>query len=266
MTQFIRDKAAATEAQQKMALSFLFAQDSIGLASDGVLTGLGVFQTTTASASVTVTKGAGVAQDSALNGASLLVNDTDITLDVLTANPVGGLPRNDLVVFDASTISGGSGGVRVLVGTPNASPTDPTVPATAIPLARLRHAASATTVPTAKIDSLRVKTSLFGAASEDNLIRGVPFAGTSAAKAAKRLHWGTYTSVDANRSDATGIETGIPHGAGFTPSQVIITPNSVALQFRAYNPTSTTFDIQVVNSDGSANGTTSFSFDYLVCE
>ena len=159
MSQF-KGFAGLTEAQLKLLWSFLFKQDSTGLASDGVLTGLGVAQTTTASASVVVSAGFGVVQDSVLNGASPMVLDTDLTVDVLTANPVGGLPRNDIVVFDAATLSAGSGGVRVIVGTPNAVPTDPTVPTTAIPLARLRHAASATTVPAAKIDDLRVFTSL----------------------------------------------------------------------------------------------------------
>ena len=162
MTQFIRDKAAASEAQQKKALSFLFAQDSTGLASDGVLAGLVVSQTATASASVTVAAGACVVQDSVGNGASMPVSDTQETLDVLTANPMGGTPRNDIVVFDSATVSGGTGGLRVIIGTPNAVPTDPTVPTTAVKLARIRNAASATTVPSSAIDNLIVSTSLFG--------------------------------------------------------------------------------------------------------
>lgn len=155
MAEFIRDKAGATEAQQKKALAFLFAQDSVGLATDGVLSGLQVTQTGTASANVLVGAGAAVTQDTVGNGASLMVNDTQKTLDVLTANPMGATARNDLVVFDSATAS-----IRVIVGTPNVSPTDPTVPATATALARLRHAASATTVPTAKIDDLRTFTGM----------------------------------------------------------------------------------------------------------
>ena len=231
MTQFIRDKAAATEAQQKLALSFLFAQDSAGLATDGVLTGLAVAQTVTASASVVIGKGAGVVQDSVLNGASMLVLDTDLTLDVLTANPVGGLPRNDLIVFDAATVSGGTGGVRAVIGTPNASPTDPSVPATAIPLARLRHAASATTIPTAKIDPLLVQTSLFGG----------PFRMGSKRFAWKSLAFGT--------GDASGYRT-VTHGAGFTPAVVT---GSIDAPFRIgfTNFTSTTFSLQIVQTDGT---------------
>jgi len=163
VSQFEYHNASNDEASQKKSLAFMLRQDSPGLATDGVLSGLAVAQTTTASASVVVSAGAAVSQDSVLNGASLLGLDTDLTLDVLTANPVGGLPRNDLIVFDVATLgagAGASGGVRVIVGTPNASPTDPAVPATAVALARLRHAASATTVPAAKIDDLRVFTSL----------------------------------------------------------------------------------------------------------
>jgi hypothetical protein len=166
VTEFIADKAGNTEVQQKKASSFLFAQDSTGLATDGVLTGLAVAQTTTASVSVTVDAGACLVQDSAGNGVSRCVSDSQKTLDVLTANPMGGTPRNDLIVFDSATVSAGTGGLRVIVGTPNAVPTDPTVPATALKLARIRNLASATTVPAAQIDDLRTFTSLFGVLSQ----------------------------------------------------------------------------------------------------
>jgi hypothetical protein len=98
-----------------------------------------------------------VNQASLGQGADLLVNDTSKTLDIFTGNPMGGVPRNDIVVFDSVTSS-----IIVVVGTPNATPTDPTVAATRTPLARLRHAASATTIPTAKIDDLGVTTYLRG--------------------------------------------------------------------------------------------------------
>jgi hypothetical protein len=160
MTQFQYLNEGNTEAQDKLAEAYLFAQSSEGIATTGVLSGLAVSQTTTASANVVVGAGAGIVQASRLNGADRLINDTDYTLDVLTSNPVGGLPRNDIVVFDSATVAAGTGGIRVVVGTPNAIPTDPTVPSTAIPSARLRHAASATTVPAAKIDDLRTFTKL----------------------------------------------------------------------------------------------------------
>lgn len=237
MSQFIRDKAVSTEAQQKKALAYLFKQDSTGLATDGVLAGLAVTQTATASGSVLVSAGSGVVQDTVGNGASQPVSDTQETVDVFTANPMGGTPRNDIIVFDAATITAGSGGVRVIIGTPNAVPTDPTVPATAIPLARLRHAASATTIPAAKIDDLRVFTSLLGGPSPK----------VSAGKVGKRIHWGSYVS---GSPDASGYVT-ITHGAGFTPTVVVITSQTLALQFLADTFTATTFRARIINSDGT---------------
>lgn len=155
MSEFMLDAAGATEAQQRQAMAYLFAQASTGLARTGTLAGLGVAQTTTASDSVTIGSGACVVQASVLTGVALLVNDATKTLDVLTAHPMGGLPRNDIVVFDSATSQ-----IGVVVGTPDATPSDPTVPDTACPLARLRHAASATTVPTSAIDDLRFGTML----------------------------------------------------------------------------------------------------------
>lgn len=161
MAEFKAAVSGETEAQFRQFLSYLFKQASTAIAAKGVMDAVGdtlplkVQQTATASANVEVLGGCAVVQDTVLNGVSPLLNNTTKTLDILGANPMGATPRNDIVVFDAATSS-----IRNLVGTPNASPVDPTVPATAVPLARLRHAASATTVPTAKIDDLRVFTSL----------------------------------------------------------------------------------------------------------
>ena len=150
MAEFELDAAGASEAQQKQAMAYLFPQGSTGVAASGVLTGLGVSATGTPSVSVQIGTGACVAQASALTGVSVLVNNSTKTLDVLTANPVGGLPRNDIVVFDPGTKT-----IDVIVGTPNAVPADPTVPAGAVALARLRHSAGATSIPGASIDDIR---------------------------------------------------------------------------------------------------------------
>lgn len=226
MTEFIRDKAASTEVQQKKALAFLFAQDSVGLATDGVLTGLVVTQTGTASANVLISAGAGVSQDTVGNGASELVNDTQKTLDILTANPMGATPRNDIVVFDSATTS-----IRVIVGTPNAVPTDPTVPATAIALARLRHAASATTVPTAKIDDIRSFTSLFGGNPQG-----------------KRVVRGQATANAA--TDVNGYTT-VNHGAPFTPTWVHAADSLGRQSSTGDTLGPTTFRIRILQADGS---------------
>lgn len=156
MTEFEALNAGNSEVQEKQWLSRLFAQTGL-LAAPGVMGGLVVSQNATADGNVLITAGSCVVQPSMGTGASLLVNDTQKTLNIFTANPMGGLPRNDIVVFDSVTAT-----ITVIVGTPNASPTDPTVPNTALALARLRHAASATTIPTAKIDSLITNTYLRG--------------------------------------------------------------------------------------------------------
>jgi hypothetical protein len=251
VTEFILHKAGNTEAQQKKAMAFLLSQASAGLAATGVLTGLGVTQTGTASADVLVAAGSGVSQDTVGNGASVLVNDTQKTLDILTANPMGATPRNDIVVFDSATTS-----ISNIVGTPNAVPTDPTVPSTAIPLARLRHAASATTVPTAKIDSLITKTSLFGGANESNVIRGVPFAGASTTKAAKKIHWGTYSGTTNASSELV-----ITHACGFTPTVVVPFNSAISSNkaVSAYSITSTQVTIAWRTSAGAMLPSTAVS-------
>jgi len=147
-----------SEVQDMQAEAYLYASSgTTGIAATGVIEGLVVTQTSTASGSVLIAAGACVNQASLGQGASRLINPSQKTLDIFTANPVGGLPRNDIVVFDSVTKL-----ISVIVGTPNATPTDPTVPATAVLLARLRNLASATTIPTAQIDNLIVATTLRG--------------------------------------------------------------------------------------------------------
>lgn len=151
MTIFLYHAQGNSEVQEYQGLSML-------VSSVGVLSGLVVSQTTTASGSVVIAPGAAAARASLLDGMGLIGDLQATTLDVLTGSPVGGTPRNDIVIIDRATKS-----IRVLVGTPGALPEDPTVPASAVALARLRHAAGATTIPTAKIDDLRVPAALAGA-------------------------------------------------------------------------------------------------------
>lgn len=160
MTEFIRDAAGVGEAQQKKALAYHFRQDSPGLATDGVLAGLVVSQQTTASKYVDVGIGSAVTQDSGSNGASQLVNDAVKAVAVLVADVAEANPRNDLIVFDSATNS-----VRKIKGTANATPSDPSVPATAVKLARVRVKsatayAGTEVVSAADIDDLRPFTSL----------------------------------------------------------------------------------------------------------
>jgi hypothetical protein len=146
-----------TEAQFRQWLAYQFEQASTGVAKTGVIAGLGVTATTPSpSGSVVVGKGAAICQPS--SQAFPLIEPADETFDVFTANPMQFVnnPRNDVIVLDQVT-----GLVTNLVGTPNAVPSsgEQSVPATAVPLARLRHAANATTIPSTVIDDLRVFTS-----------------------------------------------------------------------------------------------------------
>ena len=143
-------KDGESESQFRQAMAYLFAKVSTGKAATGVVDGLAVTQSGGGAASVLVSPGLAVVQDATLSGVSPLVNNAQITLDVLGANPMGATPRNDIVVFDLSTEA-----VTLLVGTPAAVPSDPSVSSTQVPLARIRNAASATTVTTAYIDDLR---------------------------------------------------------------------------------------------------------------
>jgi len=158
MAEFERLHVGNSEGQEKQSIAFDFAQTAtVGLAATGVLTGLVVNQTATASGSVVIGAGAGVVGSTVGAGASEAINPGDVTVNVFGANPVGGLPRNDIMVWDSTTKL-----FAVVVGTPNATPSDPSVSATQLKLGRLRHAASATTIPIAKIDDLRVLTGLRG--------------------------------------------------------------------------------------------------------
>lgn len=147
------------EVDEKIGVSALFTQSAPGIAYTGTLFGLQVTQTATASGSVQIGMGAGVVQGSLTAGASLLTNPAP-TLDIFTANPVGALPRYDIVVFDAITAT-----VTAIIGTASATPNDPTVPNTALKLARIRNVANATSIDAAHIDDLRQRSAMHGGVS-----------------------------------------------------------------------------------------------------
>lgn len=245
MTQFQYLDGGNGEAQDKLAEAYLFEQASEGVVKTGVLSGLAVTQTTSASAAIKVGAGAGIVQTSRLLGADRLVSDTDETIDVLTADPIGALKRNDLVVFDQALLPAG---IMVLVGDPGAIPADPDVPATAVPLARLRHdpAVSTTTIPASQIDDLREDVALRGALHPDFTTNdgiGVPAA--SATKKGKRLHWGVVSRT----GDGNGYAT-VTHGCGFTPTVVLANAQS-GYQMVVDNITSTTFRVRFLQADGT---------------
>lgn len=157
MTEWKLGAAGMTEAQYRQFLAYEYAQSSTGIAVTGVIAGLAVTQTSTASGSVVVGLGLGVVQSSLTAGASPLVSNAAKTLDVLGASPMGALPRYDIVIFNADDAT-----IEVVIGTPNAAPVDPTLPPNCVKLARVRNSANATTVPNGSIDDLRVMTTYNG--------------------------------------------------------------------------------------------------------
>jgi len=221
-----------SEAQDMQAESYLYASSgTTGIAATGAIEGLKVTQTLTASGSVLIDAGACLVQASLGPGGSRLVNPSQKTLDIFTANPVGGLPRNDIVVFDSVTKT-----IAVIVGTPNATPADPTVPATALALARLRHAASAPSIPTASIDSLVVYTGLRGVPVRvaSQAARNATFPTPGDGQQVYRLDTHaveTYNGVTGWAVMAVVADTGWIN-AGFTPASGFTITSQVA---RRYN-------------------------------
>jgi hypothetical protein len=85
--------------------------------------------------------------------------DATKTLDLLTANPMGALARNDLIVAQQTDTFYSDGStaftVKQVVGTPNSTPSDPSVTGDYIPLARVAFPANASTVQASYITDLR---------------------------------------------------------------------------------------------------------------
>lgn len=148
------------EAQFRQFMAYFFTQTTtIGKAATGVLSGCTVTATTpSASGLVNVDTGLAICQPTTSGGVFPLPS-TNGTLDIFTANPMAlvGNPRNDIVVIDQV-----DGVTKVKVGTPNATPSlgEQSVASTEVALARLRHLANATTIPSTQIDDLRVPVTL----------------------------------------------------------------------------------------------------------
>lgn len=247
------------EAEFRQLWSYLLEQSSTGKAKTGVVAGCAVTATTpSATGSVVIGVGLANVQPTTGGGAFPELVTAAETVDVFTANPMQfeTNPRNDIVGITQD------GAGTVLVGTPNAIPTDPAVPSTVVPLWRLRHLAGATTITPQAADDLRVPVSLLGAADEDFNVRGVPMAGASTAKAGKRTHWGNFSSTAASRNATTGQGT-FAHGCGFTPANIHYTYTTATScrPPRTISIDATNVTIQIVNADGSANNSQNLSFD-----
>lgn len=140
--------------------------------SPGVLSSsdLVVAQTTVASMAVTVSGAAQgqVGGNAWLPGGYRIFNDALATLAITTANATN--PRIDLIVacIDTTT-SPYTPSVKVITGTPAASPTVPSIPAglVAIPLAQIYVAANVTSIVSSNITDIRVKAGLIAQSGDD---------------------------------------------------------------------------------------------------
>lgn len=74
----------------------------------------------------------------------------------------------------------------------------------------------------------------------------------------KRAKWGTYATGALSGGFAT-----ITHNAGFTPTAVVVTLSTAGLQCKVDNLTSTTFRIQIINSDGSASASAQTFYAFI---
>lgn len=244
MSEFQYLDGGNSEAQDRLATSYLLRQSARGIARTAVLAGLEAAQTATPSGSIVLQPGAAAVQESVLTGVAFLVNDVEKTLDVLgldhlgVAHPMGALPRWDIVVFDSILKR-----IITIYGTPHASPTDPTVPATACKLQRIRHAANAVAIPNSAIDDLRTFTALAGAPNRGS-VTGVTLSAS-----------GTWT---------------VTHGIGSTPT---VTYGAVGFggaadeyTFRTESRNATTFVVVVYRNGVVATGHTfpaGYGFDWV---
>jgi len=157
----------STEQDSRLGIGALFASGSGLTVNPGVVAGLAVTQTGTASADVSVASGSALNQaTSAIGGAYLEILDTAKTVDVLGANPAESSPRRDLIVYESGLAPGSK--VHVVKGTAGAIPVDPAIPSQAVALARVRVKAAATyggneAIVNADIDDLRTYTGMRGA-------------------------------------------------------------------------------------------------------
>ncbi|NUO59002.1 MAG: hypothetical protein HOV78_20265 [Hamadaea sp.] len=166
MTEWKAAALAEQESQWRQFLAYLFRQQvgsvSPGFAVSGVVAGLGVSQTSTASGSVIVGPGMGVIQWSVTNGVEPLLSNANKPIDILTDSPMGALPRNDIIAFDPATST-----IRAIIGVASASPVDPPEAGFMLSLARIRQIATgqpgAGAITAAQIDDLRTFTTLNGA-------------------------------------------------------------------------------------------------------
>jgi hypothetical protein len=77
-------------------------------------------------------------------------------------------------------------------------------------------------------------------------LENTPTPGASATKDGKRVHWGTFSVT----TDASGFAT-VTHGAGFTPTAVLMLSTAAVYQLQADTLGATTFRLRATDAGGS---------------
>lgn len=148
-------------AEQERAL-FGILLDAAGLSGVSGSGDLAVTQSGTPAMSVSVAAGKAVVSgtENANQGQYAVWNDAAKTLTISAAD--GSNPRRDIIVarIKDAAYSGASNTftLEVITGTPAASPSDPTIPANCLQLARVAVAAGASSITNANITDLRTRT------------------------------------------------------------------------------------------------------------
>jgi microcystin-dependent protein len=154
--------------------------------TEGVIGGSSFAVTQRGTPSMAVDVAAGVAvitgTDQSFQG-KYLARDEAVTSNLTIAAAPGSGTRYDIVIVQVrDTNAGGPAGddarVFVVQGTASATPVDPTIPTSSIPLARVRVPSGTGSITNALIDNLRVEARLIGATPPSGSL--MPFAGTTA--------------------------------------------------------------------------------------
>lgn len=242
---------------------------------------LAVTQSAPTAMTVRIAAGIGVVtgDDQAFQGKYLVRSDAATTGVSIGAAPGSG-QRNDLIVLKVRDANAGVGVdndalFQVIVGTPSGSPVDPTVPDTALVLARVRVPSGTSAITNSLIDDLRVRSnanydvvadgSITSAKIADGAIMDIDINGSAAIGLSKLATGSLPSAVKVNASNfANGV---IPCEAVFTVTGTLSTG---ARTIRYYCETARTI-ANVVASVGTAptgataifdvnkNGTTIFT-------
>lgn len=237
---------------------------------------LAVAQNGTPNMSVNIASGRAVVfgDDSADQQLYHIWNDATVNKTISAADPTN--PRRDLVIAEVrDTLFGGAANdwrLSVVTGTPAASPADPSVPNTALVLARVAVAAGATSVTNANITDLRARAGAVGVSDvictsttrpaspfvgmkiyETDTAKALVYAGaTSGWSPPWNLSWGRQASVVVT-ADTGSIVGTIVDITGATVSWTAVAGRRYKATFKAEVSSSVGGDTPVLSLTNASN-------------